>query len=68
MEILYLLYNFSDMLQTYIQEIIGNIMVLPNRIVVQTAQGLTVSKLRYPQPDVRFSYYIPYDRAGEILF
>ncbi|XP_045210461.2 extended synaptotagmin-2-like isoform X2 [Mercenaria mercenaria] len=50
--------GLNDMLQTIIQENIANIMVLPNRIVVQTAQGLEVSKLRYPQPDGVLRIYV----------
>jgi len=40
------------MLQTIILENIANIMVLPNRIAVQMAPDLDLTKLRYPQPDV----------------
>ncbi|KAL4229104.1 Extended synaptotagmin-3 [Mactra antiquata] len=43
--------GLNDMLQTIIQENIANIMVLPNRIVVEMAKGLEISRLRYPQPD-----------------
>lgn len=42
--------GLNDMLLTIIQENIANIMVLPNRIVIQMAQGLEISRLRYPQP------------------
>jgi len=42
----------SDMLKTIIQENIANIMVLPNRIVVEMAKGVKVAKLKFPQPDV----------------
>lgn len=43
--------GLNDMLQTIIQEQIANIMVLPNRICVQMAPGLDISRIKYPQPD-----------------
>ncbi|WAR06103.1 ESYT2-like protein [Mya arenaria] len=43
--------GLSDMLHTIIQENIANIMVLPNRIVVEMAKGVQITKLKFPQPD-----------------
>ncbi|XP_052265318.1 extended synaptotagmin-2-like isoform X2 [Dreissena polymorpha] len=43
--------GLSDMVHTIIQENIASIMVLPNRIVVEMAKGVKISKLKFPSPD-----------------
>lgn len=58
------------MVEDIIAEQIANIMVLPNRIAVPMIEGLNLSLLKYPPPEVSWKHlillYNPFSLLGII--